>query len=109
MEFSRQEYRSGLPFPFPEDLSHPGFEPVSCIAGILYDLSYKGIPLTRWLGGKESCQCRKSLGQEEMEIYFLKGGNGNFTLKEEMVYFPSCGQKTLAGYSPGIHKELDPT
>ena len=26
MRFSRQEYRSGLPFPPPEDLSHPGIE-----------------------------------------------------------------------------------
>ena len=27
--FSRQEYRSGLPFPPPEDLPHPGIEPRS--------------------------------------------------------------------------------
>ena len=26
MEFSRQEYRSGLPFPSPEDLLNPGIE-----------------------------------------------------------------------------------
>ena len=29
MGFSRQEYWSGLPFPSPEDLSNPGFEPGS--------------------------------------------------------------------------------
>ena len=29
MEFSRQEYWSGLPFPTPEDLSNPGIEPLS--------------------------------------------------------------------------------
>ena len=29
MGFSRQEYRSGLPFPSPGDLPHPGIEPVS--------------------------------------------------------------------------------
>ena len=29
MEFSRQEYWSGLPFPFPEDLSDLGIESVS--------------------------------------------------------------------------------
>ena len=29
MEFSRQEYWSGLPFPPPGDLSHPGIEPGS--------------------------------------------------------------------------------
>ena len=29
MGFSRQEYRSGLPFPSPGDLPYPGFEPRS--------------------------------------------------------------------------------
>ena len=29
MEFSRQEYQSGLPFPSPGDLSNPGIESVS--------------------------------------------------------------------------------
>ena len=29
MEFSRQEYRSGLPFPSPGDLPDPGIEPGS--------------------------------------------------------------------------------
>ena len=38
MGFSRQEYWSGLPFPFPGDLPHPRTEPrdgaqVSCIVG----------------------------------------------------------------------------
>ena len=40
MGFSRQEYWSGLPFPSPGDLPHPGIKPrspalqaVSCIAG----------------------------------------------------------------------------
>ena len=32
MEFPRQEYWSGLLFPFPGDLPNPGFKPVSCIA-----------------------------------------------------------------------------
>ena len=29
MEFSRQEYWSGLPFPTLEDLPHPGIDPTS--------------------------------------------------------------------------------
>ena len=29
IEFSRQEYLSGLPFPSPEDLHYPGIEPSS--------------------------------------------------------------------------------
>ena len=33
MEFSRQEYWSGLPFPPPGDLPDPGIEPVSHTAG----------------------------------------------------------------------------
>ena len=33
LEFSRQEYWSRLPFPFPGDLPDPGIEPVSCIVG----------------------------------------------------------------------------
>ena len=34
MEFSRQEYWSGLPFPTPGDLSQPGIEPASpAVAG----------------------------------------------------------------------------
>ena len=32
MEFSEQEYWSGLPFPSPEDPPNPGIEPVSCLA-----------------------------------------------------------------------------
>ena len=32
MEFSRQEYWSGLPFPSPRDLSDPETEPASCIS-----------------------------------------------------------------------------
>ena len=30
--FSRQEYWSGLPYPFPGDLPNPGIEPVSLVA-----------------------------------------------------------------------------
>ena len=33
MGFSRQEYRSGLPFPTPRDLSNPGTEPTSPALG----------------------------------------------------------------------------
>ena len=35
MEFSRQEYWSGLPFPTPGDLHDPGIEPaISCVSCI---------------------------------------------------------------------------
>jgi len=45
MGFPRQEYWSGLPFPFPQDLLNPGVEP-----GLLYwqvdssPLNYQGSP-----------------------------------------------------------------
>jgi len=35
MGFPRQKYRSGLPFPSPEDLSDPGMEPVSLVCPAL--------------------------------------------------------------------------
>ena len=35
MEFSRQEYWSGLPFPTPGDLSDPGNEPASLVSPAL--------------------------------------------------------------------------
>ena len=37
MEFSRQEYWSGLPFPPPGDLPYPGTEPVSLMSPALAD------------------------------------------------------------------------
>jgi len=35
MEFPRQEYWNGLPFPSPEDLPNPGIEPVSFVSPAL--------------------------------------------------------------------------
>ena len=35
MEFSRQEYWSGLSFHLPEDLSDPGIEPISLVSRTL--------------------------------------------------------------------------
>ena len=43
MEFSRQGYWSGLPFPSLGDLPHPGIEPRSpALQAILYFLSHQG-------------------------------------------------------------------
>ena len=44
MRFSRQEYWSGLPFPSPGDLPHPGIEPGSLALQTLSRLSYEGSP-----------------------------------------------------------------
>ena len=50
MGFLRQEYWSGLPFPFPGDLPHPGVEPVSltspALVGGFFTTELSGKPLT---------------------------------------------------------------
>ena len=46
MEFSRQEYWSGLSFPSPEDLPDPGMEPASpALAGGFFTTEPPGKPL----------------------------------------------------------------
>ena len=55
IEFSRQEYRSGLPFPTPEDLPNPEIKPVSlaspALAGNFFNTGTTweapGIPLVK--------------------------------------------------------------
>ena len=48
MEFSRQEYWNGLPFPTPEDLPNPGIEPLSlaspALAGRFFTAAPPGKP-----------------------------------------------------------------
>ena len=45
MEFSRQEYWSGLAFPSPGDLPHPGIEPKSlALAGGFFPTEPTGSP-----------------------------------------------------------------
>ena len=45
MEFSRQEYWSGLPFPSPRDLPNPGIEPMSpALAGGFFTTMPPGKP-----------------------------------------------------------------
>ena len=45
MEFSRQEYWSGLPCPSPGDLPNPGIEPLSSEAPAL---QVDSLPLSHW-------------------------------------------------------------
>ena len=45
MELSKQEYRSGLPFPPPEDLPNPGIEPASLASPTLAGGFFTTIPL----------------------------------------------------------------
>ena len=45
--FPRQEYWSGLPFPFPGDLSHPEVEPISpALADGFFTTEPPGKPLS---------------------------------------------------------------
>ena len=44
MEFSRQEYWSGLPFPAPGDLPDPGIELTSALAGRFFTTEPPGSP-----------------------------------------------------------------
>jgi len=47
MEFSRQEYWNGLPFPTPGDLPDPGNEPSSpALAGRFFTTESPGKPVT---------------------------------------------------------------
>ena len=46
MEFPRQEYWSGLPFPSPGDLPNPGIEPESpALAGGFFPIEPPGKPI----------------------------------------------------------------
>ena len=45
MEFSRQEYWSGLPFPPPGDIPSPGIEHMSLVSPALADNSLLRVPL----------------------------------------------------------------
>ena len=44
MEFSRQKYQSGLPFPNPGDLSDPGIEAVSLMSPALAGGFFTTVP-----------------------------------------------------------------
>ena len=53
MEFSRQAYRSGVPFPAPGDLPDPGIEPASlaspALAGGFFTIVTPGKPMSIYL------------------------------------------------------------
>ena len=44
MEFSKQEYWSGLPFPSPRDLRDPGIKPVSLVSPGFFTTEAPGKP-----------------------------------------------------------------
>jgi len=61
MEFPRQEFRSGLPFPPPRTLPHPGIKPMSlaspALAGESFNTEPLGKPYNRNIQKKEWETC----------------------------------------------------
>ena len=55
MEFSRQEYWSGVSFPTPRDLPEPGTEPVSLVSPALVDVFFT--PSATWEALHYECIC----------------------------------------------------
>ena len=75
MEFSRQEYWSGLPFPTPGDLPDPRIEPISCADSLPLASLGEGRVFTPvfWLGeshGLYSPCHRKELDMTFMSLHF---------------------------------------
>ena len=62
MEFSRQEYWSGVPFPTPGDLPHPGIKPTSLVSLVSLALAGKLFtPSTMWEALREGQEAKKLL------------------------------------------------
>ena len=57
MGFSRQEYCSGLPCPFPGDLPDPGIEPTSLMSPALADGFF--IPSAAWEAWEDGLKLEK--------------------------------------------------
>ena len=96
MEFSRQEYWSGLPFPYPEDLSNPGIEPRSpALQADALPSEPPGKPLKK----VEIAQSRLTLC-DPMDC--TVHGNLQATTVEWVV-FPSPGDLPNTGIEPRSH------
>ena len=117
MGFSRQEYWSGLPFPSPGDLPNPGIKPRSpALQADTLTSEPPGKPRNRLptpvflgfpdgLAGKKSACNVGNLGSIAGLGRVPGGGHGN-PLQYSCLENPH-GQRSLAGYSPWGHKELD--
>ena len=69
MEFSRQEYWSGLPFPSPGDLPDPGIKPGSpALQADALSSEPPGKP-----GGKVHCKGKQSLTQGIQLMFYKRG------------------------------------
>ena len=73
MEFPRQEYRNGLPFPSPGDLPNPGIEPTSPASPALVGRFFTTEPPGKQ-PGEEANWCLKTKIEDSAQTgKFLKG------------------------------------
>ena len=86
MEFSRQEYWSGLPFPSPGDLPNPKMEPASlaspALAGSFITTSYLRSPWEYWIPNYLKLPGWQKLSQQLAEISFPFRGSYHDLLEE---------------------------
>ena len=118
MEFSRQEYWRGLPFPSPGDLPDPGIEPGSPV--LKADSLPSELPRKPFLGpgilAPIFC-CISSPGGSVVSSLFVRHPGPNprvgkipwrMKWQPTLVFLPgkSDGQRCLAGYSPWGHRRV---
>ena len=120
MGFSRQEYWSGLPFPFPRDLPNPGIEPRSPALQIdgetVADFLFGGSKITT--DGDCSHEIKRCflLGRKVMtnvdsifkirditlptKVHLVKGQRRRWHPTPVLLPGESHGQRSLRGHSP---------
>ena len=81
MGFSRQEYRSGLPFPLPEDLPNPGIEPESPVSSGLASKFFATEPRGKILDATEIGVCLNETLHFILLYYTCFGFGFYFTLE----------------------------
>ena len=107
MGFYKQEYWRGLGFPSSGDLPNPGIEPWSHALQTDLFKKIRDTKLPWWLRGSSVClQCRR-LGFDPWV------GKIPWRRKQQptpvLLLGKSHGWRSLVGYSPWGHKELDTT
>ena len=129
MEFSRQEYWSGLPFPSPGNLlDQPGIEPLApalagkffiiwatrgvyIISEIAKNSIYWVLILPWWLRPYRIClQCRRHWTQPRFNSWVRKiPWRRKWQLPPVFLPGEFCEQRSQVGYSPWGRKESDTT
>ena len=92
MEFSRQEYWSGLPFPSPQDLPNPGIEPASFLhcRQILYCLSHEGSSIHYYTSPRNV--------KDKDVACSITRGLLSLVKSSAFLYFSSCYQEPLCSF-----------